>query len=227
MVVFEAPTPRFTPKHAWSFKNNALCGICASAWAECLFRHRKHVEWRQYWQRVLFITMISLFNSLLGLVESMLHGQSIERQRVHPRPLFVLGHPRTGTTLLQAHLARDSEEFGVCSTFCAGFPSAFLWFERFKWVFSGAIDSKRPMDNMALSFDAPQEDELAISVLSSGISPYMPLSFMTDEPSFRPYFSFRSAPAAATARWVASFLYMCRKLTIRAAGKRLLLKSPA
>ena len=116
MVVFIAPTPHFTPKHAWSFKNNALCGICGAAWAECLFRHRKHVEWRCYWQRVVFITAISLFNSLLGWVEILLYGKSIERQRVHPRPLFVLGHPRTGTTLLQNHLARDTEEFGTHPT---------------------------------------------------------------------------------------------------------------
>lgn len=49
---------------------------------------------------------------------------------------------------------------------------------------------------------------------------------MTAEPSFRPFFSFRDAPPAATRRWCDAFMYLLRKLTIRAAGRRLLLKSP-
>ena len=39
----------------------------------------------------------------------------------------------------------------------------------------------RPMDNMQLSLDTPQEDELAVNVLSAGTSPYMPLIFMRQE----------------------------------------------
>ena len=226
-LVFEAPHPRFTPKHRWSFKNNAICGICLGAWTRLLWRYRAHVHWLAYWQRVLFIFAIAAFNSLLGAVEVLLYGRAIARQKIHPRPLFVLGHPRTGTTFLQNCLAKDTATFGSCSTFCAGFPAAFLWFERFRWVFAGAIDPTRPMDNMDLTFDGPQEDELAVSVLSAGVSPYMPLTFMTAEPSFRPYFSFRDAPAEATRCWVDAFLYMLRKLSIRAAGKRLMLKSPS
>ena len=88
-----------------------------------------------------------------------------------------------------------AQAFGVCSTFCACFPAAFLWFERFKGLLAGMIDGTRPMDAMELSFDSPQEDELAVSVLSAGVSPYMPLTFMTAEPSFRPFFSFRHASA--------------------------------
>ena len=146
------------------------------------------------------MTAISVFNSILGIVEWLLFSKKIAATRVHGRPLFILGHPRTGTTLLHTLLARDEETFGTCSTFCAGFPSSFLWFERFKRLLSGVIDSKRPMDNVELSFDGPQEDELAVNVMSAGTSPYMPLTFMTAEPLFRPFFSFRYAPAPATSR---------------------------
>lgn len=210
MVVYTEPTPRFTPGQCWSFKNNAICGICLGAWTRLLWRYRAHVEWTRYWQRVLFIFAISTFNSLLGWVEVALYGRAIAKQKIHPRPLFVLGHPRTGTTMLQNLLAKD-KTFGACSTFCAGFPSAFLWFEPFRCIFAGAVDKTRPMDNMELSFDGPQEDELAVSVLTAGVSPYMPLTFMTAEPAFRPYFSFRDAPPAETQTWVDAFLYLLRK----------------
>lgn len=197
-----------------------------------------------------------------------MYGRAIARQRIHSRPVFILGHPRTGTTMLHNLLARDTSQFAYCSSFAAGFPSACLWFERFKPLLAGAppapilappsrpararvrpagvVDSRRPMDNMPLSLDtpqargprrdcveiapteprAPQEDEIAVNVLTAGTSPYMPLVFMNDHKSFAPYFSFRDAPRRARHRWVGAFLHFLRKLSLRAAGKRLLLKSP-
>ena len=226
MVIYTSPTPTFTPKERWSFKNNAICGICLPQWLELLYRERWHVDWLRYWQRVLFVTLVSIFNWSLGIVEWVLHREKIAAQPIHKRPLFVLGHPRTGTTLLHNLIAKDVEQFGHCNTFCAGFPSSFLWFERFKWLLAGMVDTKRPMDEMELSLDVPQEDELAVNVLSAGTSPYMPLSFMTDEPRFRKYFSFREASAAETQRWTSCFLYVLRKLSLRCGAKRLLLKSP-
>ena len=40
------------------------------------------------------------------------------------------------------------------------------------------MDKTRPMDNMRLHFDLPQEDELATNVLSGGCSPYLQISVM-------------------------------------------------
>ena len=119
MVLITEPTPRFTSAHRWSFKNNAICGICLGQWLPLLWCFRAHVEWRAYWQRVAFVTVLAGLNSLLAAVEAVWHGRAIARQRIHPRPLFVLGHPRTGTTLLHSLLALD-DELGTCSTFCAG-----------------------------------------------------------------------------------------------------------
>ena len=160
MVLFESPCPRFTPQARWSFKNNMMCGIALPQWITLLNRHREHVDWKHYWQRVLFVLLISIFNSLLGAVEWLLYSRKVAAQPIHPRPLFVLGHPRTGTTLLHNLLAKDTEQFGHCNTFCAGFPSCFLWFERFKFLLAGVVDKKRPMDDMELSLDVPQEDEV-------------------------------------------------------------------
>ena len=59
-------------------------------------------------------------------------------------------------TMLHNLLAKDTEQFGHCSTFCAGFPSSFLWFEPFRHLFAGMVDATRPMDAMELSLDVPQ-----------------------------------------------------------------------
>lgn len=153
--------------------------------------------------------------------------------------MFVLGHPRTGTTHLHYLLSKDSERFCFASTFHCGFPSAFLTFESLlKPLLRGVIDKTRPMDNVALDFDLPQEDELATNVLTAGTSPYMPLAFMRQEPEFRKFFTFENAAPSERQRWIDQFTSFLRKVTVRggkapARGKgnaqqykQLLLKSP-
>lgn len=220
------PSWKFTAKDRWSFQNNIICGICLFAWLELLATRWRHVDWYHYWQRVAFVTTIAAVNSLLSIVETLIYGRAIERQRIDPRPVFILGHPRTGTTLLHSLMALDDSTFGFCSTFCVAFPSSFLWLEPFKALFAGLVSEKRPMDEMLLDLNTPQEDELGVNVLSAGTSPYMPLIFMTDEKSFRPYFSFKNAPNSARRRWTRAFLHLLRKLSLRCSGRRLILKSP-
>ena len=106
------PCWNFTPKHRWSFKNNAISGICFGRLLELLWTFRAHIQWRLYWQRVLFLVAISLLNSCLGLVETLLFGWTVARQAVNPRPVFVLGHPRTGTTMLHNLLSLPEAGFG-------------------------------------------------------------------------------------------------------------------
>ena len=51
---------------------------------------------------------------------------------------FVLGHPKTGTSLLQYLLALDTKRFAICDKFMIGFPHCFLWFEFIgKFIFKG------------------------------------------------------------------------------------------
>jgi hypothetical protein len=84
------------------------------------------------------------------------------------------------------------------------------------------------MDNMALAWDTPQEDEVAVNQLSSGASPYAPLLFMRREAEFRKFYDFQDCDAEDFARWRDSFTHFLKKIQFAAGGrhKRLLLKSP-
>lgn len=182
----------FTPKHVFSLKNNPLCGITLLKWLHMLWKFGKWIEVKYYF-RVIFITILSLINSLLSWVESLKYASRIETMELPDDPVFVVGHPRTGTTLIHNLLASDNDNFFYCTTFNAGFPSAFLWFEYLgKKLFASAMEKTRPMDSMPLHFDLPQEDELATNMLSGGYSYYMPLWFMKQEPYFRRYLDFSS-----------------------------------
>jgi hypothetical protein len=86
----------------------------------------------------------------------------------------------------------------------------------------------RPMDNMELHMDLPQEDELATTMLSGGISPYMPLYFMGKAEKFLKWTHFRDADVSDFRRWRESFVYFLKKVTYRNGGpdKRMVIKSP-
>lgn len=163
---------KYRKKHVFSLKNNPMSGINFSQWFEILRKYGKYIEFIYYF-RALFITCISIFNSFLSIIEDLLYSKSIESAIIPNDPIFLLGHPRTGTTLLHNLLSSDVENYYFCSTFCAGFPNCFLWFEPFKFLFQGILEKTRPMDSMPLHFDLPQEDELATNLLSCGTSYYV------------------------------------------------------
>jgi len=233
----------FTRKHVYSTQNNPICGITFYQWFCLLYLHGvyRYID-VCYLPRAAFVTAISLFNSLLALIEGFFYpSRIIDAVQLADDPVFIIGHPRTGTTLVHNFLSSDSENFFFCSTFCAGFPNCFLWFESLgKRLFSGVVQKTRPMDSMPLHFDLPQEDECATNVLSHGTSYYMPLWFMRQEHWFRRYLDFADEDGGTEhdeRKWTASFLYLLKKLTLReqitmkkktksTTQRRLLIKSP-
>ena len=230
------PNRLFSIHNTLSTQNNILSGITFRNWAWIVCRNVRNIDFATFFPRLVFVTLMSLFNSLMAAIEWVLHEREIRLVRLNDRPVFVLGHPRTGTTHCFNLLSLD-ERFAYPTTFMCGFPSYFLWFERFgKALLAGVISKTRPMDNMALSFDTPQEDELATNVLSAGASPYMPLVFMRHEREYRQYLALKDedmTDPAGKARWVSSFTYILRKITLyyqrarhSTSPHRLLLKSP-
>jgi len=129
-------------------------------------------------------------------------------------------------------LAKDAR-FGVATTFDVGFPSGFLSSRWMAPALGAIMDSTRPMDNMALRYDTPQEDEVAVNQMSSCASPYAPLLFMREEASFRKFYELREdheeypIEKKELERWRMAFLRFARKLQYKCGeDKRLLLKSP-
>jgi hypothetical protein len=80
------------------------------------------------------------------------------------------------------------------------------------------------MDNVALSFQSPQEDEFAPCLMSLR-SLYLGISFARREAHYARYLTFRDVPSAEVDAWKASLLWFVRKLTYKY-GRPLVLKSP-
>lgn len=88
-------------------------------WLRLLWEHGPSLDWALYFPRILFLTGLATANSCLATVEAVLYGGCWEQQQLHPEPVFILGHPRTGTTHLHNLLSLDGR-FAFATTFQAG-----------------------------------------------------------------------------------------------------------
>jgi hypothetical protein len=93
----------------FSFKNHFLSGITLPAFLRLIARHGDVVDWMYYGHRVLFLFCMACFNSLLGLLDSLLYRRAVAAQSLNPEPVIILGHPRTGTTHIHNMLAVDEQ----------------------------------------------------------------------------------------------------------------------
>lgn len=210
-------------KHRWSVGNNHLAGITADMWWRLLRENRFAVD-PAYWHRAAFITAMSVINSFHRCKEEAEFHEQIAASIVRP-PLFILGHWRSGTTLLHNLLAGDTRQFSFANTYQVVNPHTFLRTEetnskRFAWM----VPKKRSMDDMDLGFHLPQEDEFAPSLMSLR-SPYLGINFPRHADFYAKYLTFDEASADETNEWKSAFLWFLKKLSLKSPN-RLVLKSP-
>jgi hypothetical protein len=171
---------------------------------------------------VVGVTVASLFNSALRLISEAVHRRRAAQVRPQP-PLFILGHWRTGTTLLQELLARD-KRFTYPSTYACLEPHHFLLSGRFlPRIFRFMLPSQRPMDAMPMGWERPQEDEFALCLLGADSS-YLSLAFPRHT-ALDATFDIRAQPEMRIRRWKRRYLWFLRRLTLHD-SRRLVLKSP-
>ncbi len=208
-------------KHRWSTGNNYLAGITLGPWFRLLRYHRVSPC---YWHRALFVSAVATMNSLYARRERRFDAAIRETPLAGP-PLFILGHWRSGTTHLHNLLALDTRNFAFANTYQVTNPSTFLTTEETNSRrFARLVPKKRPMDEMALSFAVPQEDEFA-PCLTTLKSLYLGLTFPRAGEEFERYLTFDQVPESEIAEWKQQFLWFCRKLTLKY-QRPLVLKSP-
>lgn len=139
-----------------------------------------------------------------------------------PPPVFIVGHWRSGTTLLH-ELLSASGAFVYPTTFACMNPQAFLLAGG--RVSPRVVETVRPMDNMLLRTDLPQEDEFALFCLGAP-SAYEAAIF----PEAMPELAHRSDPARWNPEerraWTRAFLRFSATCQKSAPAMPLLLKSP-
>jgi len=198
-------------------------GIGIGGWFREIIKNRFHFGPTRIGM-ALILTALSFLNSLLWLLQEALLGRRIVRAKIQQDPVFVLGHWRSGTTLLHELLVCDPRHTYPGSYACFA-PNHFLLSTRlFTWWLWPLMPSRRPMDNMKVAWDSPQEDEWAMC--NMGVpSPYLTLLFPNHPPAYTEYLDLRNVPPPALERWKRELTWFLKCLTVRNPA-RIVLKTP-
>lgn len=101
--------------------------------------------------------------SLLQPLEDKQYRKKVEGMEMKEDPLFIIGHWRSGTTFVHNVLSCD-KHFGYNTTYQTVFPNIVLCGQPFfKSIVNLIMPDKRPVDNMVLAVDKPQEEEFALA----------------------------------------------------------------
>jgi len=198
-------------------------GMNLTGWIRLLVRNRFAVG-PTCIPMALIITAASLLNSFLWAVQAIIFGRKIRQTQIEHDPIFVIGHWRTGTTLVHELLALDPRHTYPDTHTCFN-PNHFLisgWL--LKPCLGFLLPARRPMDNMEAGWDHPQEDEFALCNLGVP-SPYLTLAFPNRPPQDREYLNLEGLSPQALARWKRALAWFLKCLTVRD-SRRIVLKSP-
>ncbi len=198
-------------------------GMGLPTWLKLVARNRFAVSPSRI-PMALSITNATMLNSFAGVFDQLLFGHKVRSTQLAAPPLFVLGHWRSGTTLLHELLILDSRHTYPNTYECFA-PLHFFWTEWFvppllRWL----MPSTRPMDMMEAGWERPQEDEFALA--NMGIpSPYLAWAFPNHGPVADEYLDLVSLSDAERERWKRALrLFVQRIATMR--NRRIILKSP-
>jgi hypothetical protein len=151
-------------------------------------------------------------------------SRRLEETIVRTDPVFIIGHWRTGTTLLHELLSLDPQ-FYCPNTYQCFTPNHFLISE--KWipkVFKKFIPEYRPMDNVKHGWSRPQEDEFALLILGAP-SPYRRIAFPATN-SLKPSgLDLELINEVDRTRWKTAMLHFMKMIHIRD-SRRVVFKSP-
>lgn len=168
-------------------------------------------------------TLFSINNSISYQLQNLIFGRKIREAKVEA-PIFILGHWRSGTTLLHELMSSD-DRYATPNTIQCFAPCLFLNYGRIiEKYFSFFMPRNRPMDNMTMGWDKPQEDEFAVLNLGR-MSPYLRMAFPNNPKPDPDFLDFAEVSEEDQEQWLDT-LDLFMRMVIVQEKKPLILKSP-
>jgi len=185
---------------------------------------RKGISFK-YLYRATCMLLVSFVTMPLRIWERWRFRQEIDQVQVVD-PIFIVGHWRSGTTYIHNLMVED-QNLGFLSTTQVLAPEFFFTIEHIlRPLLDGILPKTRRMDNMKLSANSAQEEEFAMGNIcpySMYHGWYFPSSL---KKAFQDFVLFQGDQNIKS-QWQTNYLYLLKKLTLAAHGKRLVLKNPA
>lgn len=198
-------------------------GMTFRPWFRMLWRNRFRVHPLR-WAMMCIIFGVTAVNSVLSRIQSAIYGRKIDATPTDRELVFIVGHWRSGTTLLHELMVLD-DRFAYPTTYECFASNHFLltgsWLPKCIWFL---LPAKRPMDDMAVSFDHPQEDEFGLISMGAP-SPLLRMAFPNHAPPYMEFLDMKSARPEDLELWKRQ-LRRFVAMQMLSKEKGLVLKSP-
>jgi hypothetical protein len=199
-------------------------GASLPVWVRILIHNHFAVHWSR-WHIAILCTFASIYISVLALLQKIFLDRKAAKTWIREPPVFIVGHWRTGTTLLHELLTLDKRHTAPTGYQCFA-PHDFLLTQRLRF---GSLPrflfpAHRPMDNMAYGLEYPQEEEFAMCLLGQP-SPYLAIAFPNHQAQYQQFFDLESLTPSELKSWKEALFRFLQQVYFRR-PKRLILKSP-
>jgi omega-hydroxy-beta-dihydromenaquinone-9 sulfotransferase len=203
-------------------RTHFLSGASLPNLIEILYKNRSELSW-MHLPKIMLILVTPLLLFPFHLLEIIFYSGKIKRTPISKDPVFIIGHFRSGTTYLHNLLCQD-RQFGFPTTYQCFVPGVFLTGKGFiKAIHKTTLPEKRPMDDVKLDSDFPQEEEFAMLALS----PYSYYQcYYFPKKTTELFKSFAMVDQKNSSNWEKLFLFIVRKITYISNGKQLVMKNP-
>ena len=211
-------------KQRQKITENPLAGGSFSNWLR-LCRDNKGVDIK-YIARAVYVTIMTILFSPCRILQKMLFSRRIENTTIGKDPVFVIGFYRSGGTFLMNLLTQD-RQWGFLSTTQALLPDMFLLGRPIRNVFKLFLHEKRPMDNVLVTPESPEEPEHAIgNMIPYGFYqgfffPDRMMDYFENSVTFE-----KNLDGKIQSSWENAYRKILQACTMANAGKRLLIKNP-
>lgn len=179
-----------------------------------------------YFPRLIYSLFLSSVLSPFRYRDRRFMKQHADEITIEKAPVFLLGHWRGGTTYLHNMLSKD-DRFGFFSTFDAYVPGVCIKNEKLlKGIVAGSLPKKRPMDDVVMGADLPQEEEYGLGGLSV-YSYYHGWIFPKHMDLYDRFVWLDDVKTEVVTDFKQKYLYLLKKAQVKNKGKQLLLKNPS
>lgn len=176
--------------------------------------------------KVIALLISNILNIPFILLQKLFYLGKIKKTKIEKDPVFIIGHWRSGTTFLANLMTRDPR-FGYFNILQTYHPSTYILLKPILHFFGKkVIPKRRPMDNIKVALDLPQEEDYAVANRSL----YSMIHFIAFPRNFHKYYFkfglFEGIGKKQFARWKRIYLSELKKATLVAKGRQLVIKTP-
>jgi hypothetical protein len=181
--------------------------------------------------KLLLFLLLKLALIPLVSLESFLLNKKIKAHHMVHSPIFIIGHWRSGTTLLHQLISQDSNK-AYLNFYQATFSGFFILTEKYLKPLlqrlATSLNIKIPyFNNIDFDWDFPCEEDTALLNMNSKSSAYWGYVFpKASENWFAQTMFFNNSSFKLEENWKRDYQYLIKKLSYYNKGKQLILKSP-